>query len=116
MKSKFTVALAVCVLGSLLGASLADAHYLSGSAAYNRARADTRATAQELADRTGKTIGWDVRNPCSQRTAHRWVCDAVFYVNSGQRYCTFKIIVQFASRTSYALKTKAVGSNCVNRG
>ena len=112
MTSKIAVALAVAALGSLMGATLAEAHYLSGDSAYSRARSQTRSLAQDLADRTGKTVGWDVRRPCSQRTAHRWVCDGVVYVNSGRRYCTFKIIVRFASRTSYAVKTKETGVNC----
>jgi hypothetical protein len=116
MKSKFVSALVIAALGSLMGASLADAHYLDGGTAYRVASRDTRNTAQEIANRSGKTVSWSVRNPCSQRTAHRWVCDAAMWVSNGggRRVCTAKVIVQFASRTSYALRTKAVGFSCRN--
>ena len=96
MKSKFVCALVIAALGSLMAASLADAHYLSGNKAYRIAERDTAFTAREIGNGAGTNVDWAVRRPCSQRAAHRWVCDAA---------CR-------ASRTSYAIRTKAVGSNC----
>src|SRR5215213_1626297 len=78
MKSKFAIVLALALFGSLMGASLADAHYLSGNDAFKAARVSTKRTAQRLANDQGTTVNWAVKNPCSQRTAHRWICDAAF--------------------------------------
>jgi hypothetical protein len=115
MKRKFALALAVAGLGSLMGASLADAHYLSGGDAYNAARQATKRTAQRIADDEGTTVSWAVKKPCSQRSAHRFVCDAAFSwtnANGGREFCTVKVISQFASRNSYSIRTKATGINC----
>jgi hypothetical protein len=114
MKSKFVTALVIAALGSLMGASLADAHYLSGNQAYRVAVRDTAFSARDIGNRAGTTVEWAVRRPCSQRSAHRWICDGAFRATADgvRRVCTFKIIVQYASRTSYAIRTKAVGSNC----
>jgi hypothetical protein len=115
MKSKFALALAVAGLGSLMGASLADAHYLSGGDAYSAARVSTKRTAQRIANDEGTTVSWAVKRPCSQRSAHRWICDAAFSwigADGSRNFCTVKVISQFASRTSYQIRTKATGINC----
>jgi hypothetical protein len=115
MKTKLTLVLAVAGLASLMGASLADAHYLSGGDAFNAARVSTKRTAQRLANDNGTTVDWAVKRPCSQRSAHRFVCDAAFRwtdANGNEVFCTAKVISQFASRTSYQINTKATGINC----
>ena len=114
MKSKFALVLALALFGSLMAASLADAHYLSGGDAFKAARVSTKRSAQRLADDQGATVSWAVK-PCSQRSAHRWVCDAAFSwidVNGNRATCTAKVISQFASRSSYRIRTKATGINC----
>jgi hypothetical protein len=115
MKTKFALALAVAGLASLMGASLADAHYLSGGDAFRAARSGAKGTAQRIADEQGTTVSWSVKKPCSQRSAHRWICDGAFSwtdANGADQFCTVKIISQFASRNSYAIRTKATGINC----
>src|SRR5262245_6946341 len=115
MKSKFALALAVAGLGSVVSASLADAHYLSGGDAFDAARVFTKRTAQGLADDQGTTVTWSVKRRCSQRTAHRWVCDASFSWidrNGSRAFCTVKVISQFASRSSYQVTAKGTGINC----
>jgi hypothetical protein len=115
MKVKIIVALAVAVVASLAAVSLANAHYLCGCKAYKAAQSYAKGTAQRIADDAGATVYWDVKKPCSQRTAHRWVCDASFSWNepgAGKQFCTVKVISQFASRTSYQVVTKGTGVNC----
>ena len=115
MKVKITIALAVAALGSVAAVQIADAHYLCGCKAYKAAQSYAKGTAQRIADDAGTTVYWDVKKPCSQRTAHRWVCDASFSwtePGAGRQSCTVKVISQFASRTSYQVRTKATGINC----
>src|SRR4051794_41813307 len=103
MKTKFFLALAGAGLASLMSVSLADAHYLSGGDAYKSARVYAKRTAQNIANDQGTTVNWAVKRNCSQRTAHRWICDGAFSWtdrNGADQFCTVKIISQFASRNS----------------
>ena len=115
MKRGLVLALAVAAITAIIGAPAANAHFLSGSKAYNTASSFARRVAINLAEISGSDVKYGVKKPCSQRSPHRWVCDSRYQFtdqNGNPADCTMKIISQFASSTSYTVKAKGTGINC----
>lgn len=95
------VALALVIVASLAVSSVASAHNLPSRYAKKGARVVAKDFAQNFAGQGDTDVRYGA-GKCSQRTAHRWVCQ--FFVegvdDAGPYLCRGYAIVRFVSASS----------------
>ena len=105
------------IVASLAVSGVADAHYLSTRTAKKGARVLAKDYAQAFADQGNENVRYG-SGKCSQRTAHRWVCQ--FFVTGidadGEYLCRGYAIVRFVSASSNSVTAKSQSRNlrCVH--